>query len=882
MATLSTSPAARDLLLKITPPRLPPHLVARPAFSARRAGVYDSAVVLVQAPAGFGKTSLLAQWRRDCIAQGDAVAWISAQPEDHAARFLQSLALAVRIACGRPGFGHLLMEAPPRDALEGVTVWLTEVAQIAVRVLLIVDETERLPPAARELLAYVLRNAPVNLRCVVAARADCELGLDDLLAYGQCAVIDAEQLRFRLEETLAVVRERFHGRVSEDEAAKLHEITEGWPLGLQLALSMKDGSGRRLDLHGPDLRGKALREPFVAFMLRNLDAADLDFLTRVSITGHLNAELAQALSGDPLAAQRLERLLRQTPVFMSGVQTDWLRMHSLARGVLLERFETLPAAERAASHARAARWLAARDMLDKAAQHALAAGQATLAYDLAERSLYQSAIHHGRQEAVIEWIAQLPPAEVNRRPRLLLAVAWALSVSDRHDEAGAYVARILSDPAAGEPLRCECALILAGACNYADDPDGYARLHDPWADAAALKDPVLLQLHANRCAFRALLDGQPGVARLCVQQAPHAAPYLDRWGECGIGHSYLWEGQVERASQVLAPTLDAAEAELGPRSPFATMVAALLASAVWELDRPEDARALMVNRIDVLERHGMPEFVLLGYRTLVRVAVAAGAEQRALELLSALDAVGVARRLPRLRIVSLCEQVRLHARRFRAQTCRELCARLDALLEEHAGPHGPLWQRSIEALRESARAYLAMAERQWRAALAPLERADAVARQLSQGRLHIELLGLRALALDRCGERVDEMLREAEDLAHSHCLRRVFVDAHPELAELVQARASGGSGSSAQKPLESVPAPAFERVLASTLLTPKEREVVELLARRLSNKEIAQAMQVSEPTVKWHLRNLFAKLDAGTRKHVVARARVLGLLAEAT
>jgi LuxR family maltose regulon positive regulatory protein len=386
-----------------------------------------------------------------------------------------------------------------------------------------------------------------------------------------------------------------------------------------------------------------------------------------------------------------------------------------------------------------------------------------------------------------------------------------------------------------------------------------------------------------RTGVRALLDGQPGVARLCVQQAPHAAPYLDRWGECAIGHSYLWEGRVDLAAQVLAPTLAAAEAALGSRSPFATMVAALLATAVWEQGRPEDARALMANRIDVLERHGMPEFVLLGYRTLVRVAVAAGAEQRALELLSALDAVGVARGLPRLRIVSLGEQVRLHARRFRAETCRELCAGLDALCEEHGHAHGPLWQRSVEPLRELARAYLAIAERKWRAAIAPLERADASARQMNQGRLHIELLGLRALALDRCGERVDLLLREAADLALSHGLRRVFVDAHPDLGELVHARvgsaAQGAAAVAAVLPAPS-PMPAFERALATAVLTPKEREVVELLARKLSNKEIALAMQVGEPTIKWHLRNLFAKLDAGTRKQVVARARILGLLAQ--
>ena len=81
----------------------------------------DQRVVLVQAPAGFGKTSLLGQWRREHLARGAVVAWVSAQPQDDPPRFVQSLALAVRVAAGRPTFGHSLLEATPRDGLEAVT-----------------------------------------------------------------------------------------------------------------------------------------------------------------------------------------------------------------------------------------------------------------------------------------------------------------------------------------------------------------------------------------------------------------------------------------------------------------------------------------------------------------------------------------------------------------------------------------------------------------------------------------------------------------------------------------------------------------------------------------------------------------------------------------
>lgn len=861
-----------DLVLKVTAPRTPRDLLARNVRMA------DRAAVIVQAPAGFGKTSLLAQWRRDHLAQGSVVAWITSQPQDDPSRFVQALALAVRVASGRPTFGHVLLDAVPPAGFEGITSWLAEVAQTALDVVLIVDEADRLPAASRELLGYLLRNAPPNLRCVVAARADCDLQVEDLVAYGQCARLGAQQLRFGLEETLALVRARMGGKVSHDEAARLHEMVEGWPLGLQLALSVMGGTGKpqltSLDLN---LHGGALQEQFVGLMLRNLDAADLDFLTRLAPVDHLHPALARELAANDDAPARLERLVRETPVFMAGVESEWMRMHSLARAALRKRFGHLPADEQRHVHMIAADWFASHDMLETAARHALAAGESQKAYDLAERSLYEATMR-GQQGAALEWLGHLPPGEVDSRPRLLLGAAWALAVSERHDEASRYVERILSQPTADEELRCECALILAGARLFADDPDGFASLHDPWAESPPLKDARLLQIHANRSAFRELLDGQPALARLRQQQGPHATAQLDRWGEFGIGLAYLWEGQVVLAEQLLRPMLAAAEGELGRRSSFATMVSALLAAAVWEQDRPDEASALLANRVDVLERSALPECVLLAFRTMARIAVAAGREDRALELLGALDAVGVTRQLPRLRIASLAEQARVHARSFRAQTCRDVCAALERLHESESVERGPLWRRSVVPMLALAHGYAAVAAREWRAAIEPFSRADAVAQELRQGRLHIELLGLRAYAMDGCGERAGPLLHEAMELAAVHGLKRVFDDAHPGLADLV--RRSGGSAPAAPRPSATPASAASTRATPSMALTPKEREVLELLARNLSNKEIALALNVGEETIKWHMKNLFAKLDAGTRKQVVARARILGLLAE--
>jgi LuxR family transcriptional regulator, maltose regulon positive regulatory protein len=888
----SAPSAPSDLLLKVTPPRVPRNAIARSSLVASDPGLRDRPLALVQAPAGFGKTSLLAQWRREHLAQGAAVAWVSGQPQDEPGRFVQTLALAVRVGAGRPTFGHALLQAQAADGLELVTSWLAEVAQTALNLVLVVDEADRLPAVSRQALTYLLHNAPPNLRCIVAARPDCQLELEDLVAYGDCIAIGTAQLRFTLEETIQLVRQRVAGAFDRDQAARLHEMVEGWPLGLQLALSVSSSGSGSAELPRLDPQGAGMRSQIVAYLLANLDPADLDFLIRISLADHLHPDLCAALTDVADAHERLARLVRDTPVFVAGEHSEWLRIHSLAREALRERLRDLPDDQRRDLHARAAGWLADQGMLDTAARHALASGQQQLAYQLAERSLYESLMTNGQQDAVLEWLVRLPTEELDRRPRLLLAAAWSLAISERHDEAQQFVERILAQPQVDDFLRCECALILGAAAIYADNPDRFAQLHDPWAAAPRLRDPLLLQIHANRTALRTLLDGEPALARLRQQQAPRARDalavgYLGRWGDFIIALSYLWEGQVLLAEQLLRPALAAAEGDLGRRNGFASMLACLLAAVLWERNQPDEAAALLANRLDVIERTAVPECALLAFRVIARSAVATQNEHRALELLGALDAVGIARKLPRLRIASLAEQVRLHARRFRTETCRELCRRVDELLTDPEAPSGPMWQRSVASLQLLAQGFAAIAAQDWRAAARAFAEVDSLALQSHQGHARIEALALRAFALDRVGEKSLPLLREALDLAETAGLKRVFEDAHPALADWVrEVTASSAPATTRPGPLAApmrppglAPQPA-PRATPSMALTPKEREVLELLARNLSNKEIGLAMQVGEETIKWHMKNLFAKLGAGTRKQVVGRARILGLLAD--
>ncbi|MES2127171.1 MAG: LuxR C-terminal-related transcriptional regulator [Pseudomonadota bacterium] len=886
-----SSGGTTEFILKTTAARAPRNPLVRARLLLNEAQLAGCPVLAVQASAGFGKTALLAQWRREALGSGAAVAWLSTDEGDDPARLVRALVMAVRGGCARPGFGRVLFDGatPSASHIDAITAWLAEVASSALDLVLVVDDAERLPAASRQLLNYLLHNTPSNLRVIVAARGGLDELVDDLLAYGQCVSVGAELLRFSHAETRQLVEARLGQQVDADNIARLHELTEGWPLGLQLALAALERAGDTRGVLAGLQRGTGdVHARLLGELVAGLDSADQDFLDCVSATDNLHPELCAAMTADAEAPARLARLMRDTPLFIGAEGSNWCRLHTLARDSLRARFAAFPPARRSEVLARAAEWLAAHGIKEEAARHAHAAGLDTLAYNLAEQCLLD-AVRQGQLGALERWRDILPEAELARRPRLRLAAAWSMALSEHHRQAESQVAAILAT-AGDEPLlRYECALIVCAAAVYADEVDRFVALFQPWAEQPPpTTDPWLLQAHANRLAARALLQGDPALARRVQQRAQHPATardhgYVMRWGELVVGQSYLWEGQVRLAEEVLRPALSSAETELGRRHPLSAMIAALLAAAVYTADRIDEAASLLANRLDVLERSGTPDSLMVAYRTAARIASAQGMEHRALDLLEALQAIGTARALPRLAVVALSEQVRLHAARFRAETCGALLERIDQLVADATPAAGPLMQQSLSFTRNLARAYGAMASQDWEGALVQLELAAPGASALRLGRVAVEILSLRALALDQLGRPGLPLLREAMTLAHAYQLARTVGDAHPLLADWCRRLADEGQAAHelaravAPRP-QRAPIQGAPRVLPSMVLTPKEREVLELLARNLSNKEIGVAMSVGEETIKWHLKNLFGKLDAASRKHAVRRAQILGLL----
>jgi LuxR family transcriptional regulator, maltose regulon positive regulatory protein len=875
--------APPELVLKATPPRLGKGLLARQSLRLDAPGYEDKAVIAVQAPAGFGKTSLLGQWRRESLARAAVVAWLTLDERDEPMRFVQGLMTASRLGSNRAAFGNglagtLLYEG---DALDALTAWLAAVADLANEVMLFLDDAHTLPAATvRRPLAYLLLNAPPNLKVVLASRTRLELPVADMMARGEYATVTTPTLHFRLEDTMALLRARFGDDVDADACALLQERTEGWPLGLQLAISSIEKS-QDLDAAIRAISGGRgdLQNYFVESLFARLTPEQAGFLTRIALVQAVTPALCAALTGNDDARAVLLHLCESTPIFVEVSGSDWLRIHPLAREFLLRRFERLPVAERRELSERASRWLAGQQMYEEAAQLALSAGQASLAYDLAERCMYEL-ILRGQMGRVLEWLERLPETEVTRRPRLRLAAAWALALGGHHDKARGLVAHIYADPDADPEDRCESAAVCTAAALFSDRVDEAAALLADWSVRTPPRSTKLQCFLANQQAQICLYWGEPEQTRYLFLSAPHDSG-IDgmessrSFGDWLVGMSYLAEGQVRLAEGVLRTALAHAESVVGRRSQVAVMLATALASALWERDQPEGVAALLANRLDAIERLAAPEMVASAYVLRARWLALHGQEHRAYDLLDNLQSLGERRQMPRLCLVSLAEQMRMHALRHHGQTCAALSRRLDSMVPAEVRDGQGLLGSQLSIPYGIALAYHALAQRDPDAMLANLNRVAPLAERLRRHHDSIRIQLLRALALKRSGEDGRPLFMEANSLAEAYGLTRVVPDTHPELADWAPP-APAAVRHAPDAPAAARPTPL--RVATSALLTAKESEILHLLVNNMSNKQIGLTLDVRDETIKWHLKNLFGKLGVGSRRHAVNQARLIGLL----
>ena len=878
------------LLLKITPPKLRRSLLVRERLRRIRSAADDAAVLLVDAPAGYGKTSLAAQWRLDWLQDGAAVAWLNLDAGDTPVTLVSGIALGLRRSTGRENFGSEAIEAVRRGAgtAAALTSLLAEIAEASCPMVVVFDNGERLGDAdAVDVLDYLLRNLPPNLRVVVGTRPPARAQMLDLLGQGLLRRVTVADLRFDLPEAIQLLSTRLGNRVNPDLCARLHDVTGGWPLGLQLAAAAleREGDPQRAIEEFAKTRDDATQHLFDS-LIASLPTGLGDFLTRCALLHSLHPSLCEAVTGDEDAALSLQRLVVDTPLLSATEEGEWLRLHPLAREYLRSRAATsLPEDQQRDIHVRAWRWLAQHGLPVRAARHALAAGFPNDALDLVSTTL-RDEFYKGHNGTVIEWLTRIPRAAVESNPQLRLVALWMHGMGYQLDDALRLAGGLIDEPAVDESVRTEAMAALGSAYAILDRHD--ESRHFLSVCEAASPGPVARHVLTYLHAAIACTSGEPECARRLLTRAEgdRAAAVVQVWYDFLQAWSYLWEGRPAMAEQAVRWEYGRWDAQVGRRASGTVILGSLLAGACWQQDLRDDARALLADRLDMVEQACGYGGLVQAYLTMARMAELEGDAARAFAYLEALAAVGEARGMVRVVAASLAERVRLHAARRRPAQAAVNLAQLSEVVDRSR--MSELLAPLVYLEHEMAWAFSAVAADDSALAQAHVTRAKELATRLNRGYEAVQALALEALLAERAGASPEMLLTEALSRAESGGLVRVFADTLPEVVELIGRHARGGL-------VRSVSREFIDRVLAaaepgarsgqestpparSALLTPKEYQVLRLLAGGLPNKRIAAELDLSADTVKWHVKKLLAKLNAGSRDHAVDRARMLGLL----
>lgn len=886
------------LVLKLTPPRLRKSLLPRERLRQLRENSDDVEVILVEAPAGYGKTSLLAQWRLDWLHSGALVTWFDLDSDDSVASLGSGIIEGLRRASGNADFGHDALEAIRRGSgfTQAATSLLAEIAENAHPTVIILDNGER--PSGPELLDlcnYLLHNLPPNLQIVIGSRVRLPLATGDLLAHGNLLQLSIKNLQFDLDETYALLTHKLGAKASVELAARLHGITEGWPLGLQLAITaLVQASDPEQALQQFSNSGDQATQQLVAGFLAHLPTELADFALRCSLLDAIHPQLCAAVSGHANAAELFEQLRNETPLLTSIENSDWLRLHPLIREYLRSKASSsLSAQEQQEIHRRAWQWLAAQGDAEQAARHALAAGYAQEAFALIADSLYDLCMKEGHYGTVADWLSRMPESEILLNTALRLTAGWQAALSGNWKRAEHYVGGLVEPPCADIALYSEALAILAVGNSRAERLDVAERYCAAYPENApdSLASRSLMHIRAYSALFRGaseearhLLNNIPSDHRFFAQEVFHAR---------SLGHIYLWEGRPTLADDAVRRRHALCEVVAGRRNELTMALASILAAACWERDERDEARALLAFRFNLSERAGSLMWSERSYMVQASIAASEGDEPRAFALLEALTSIGTTQGILSIRLMSMVERIRLHAARHRMGQCTTLLEDMDNLFaqESHLTPVGlhPL----LHLYRNLAHSYSALSSDAPAKAEKWLEAAWPLALQLNRGREMVQIQAMQALLRDIAGESPDDLLNAALGRAESSGQVRVFADTLPEITDLIsrwsitenaRALVSPGfilqvldaAGPNAHEAPAS-PSPVVTAA-ASAFLTPKETEVLNLLASGLPNKRIASTMNLSSETIKWHMKKLFIKLNAGNRQHAVDRARLLGLI----
>ena len=896
---------------KLNVPKLRRSPVARQRLSDRlRQGAAESKLTLVSAPAGFGKTTLLAEWL--ALSSERSIAWLSLDEGDsEPASFWTYLITALQTVA--PGIGanalSTLQEPQPPPIETALATLLNELSAVPNGIVLVLDDYHLVEAHDIHVgMAFLLEHLPPRVHVVIATRADPALPLSRMRARGELVEIRASDLRFTPDEAAAYLMDVMGLDLSAADVAALEGRTEGWIAALQLAgLSMQgrdDVAGFIAGFAGDD---RYIVDYLVEEVLHRQPEEVRSFLQQTSILARMSGPLCDAVTGQVGSRATLEALERGN-LFLVPLddRRQWYRYHHLFADVLQARLLDEQADHAAELHRRATDWYEQNGERAEAIRHALAGGDVARAADLIELAI--PATRQARQEATLRrWLEALPDELIRVRPvlsnafagsilvrgeiegveaRLQDAERWLDAAAEPTGREGRPSAMVVVNEAAFRSLPSAIAIHRAGQARILGDVAG------TMAHARRTLDLVGEDEHLARGAASALLGlsywtgGDLASAQdwyVNAMASLEKAGYLPDVIGCALTMAdiHMAQGRLHDAMRTYERGLQVSIAG-GLPVPRGTADMHVGISGLFRErnDLEAASRHLQTSR-ELGETNGLPQNPYRLRVAAARIRQAEGDLDGALELLSEAERLFIADFSPNVRPVA--------AIKARACIAGGKLSEASAWVREH----GLSTADDLTYLHEFEHVTLAKlvlaqgtrerADHTIREVLEFLARLLAAAESGDRTGSIIDILVVQALAHHAFGDATAAVasLARAIDLAEPEGYVRVFLDEGPPMAALLKLAAKQQNAPSYVRRLLAAGKDEGHTPVDQPLIEPlseRELDVLRLLESDLDGPDIARELTVSLATVRTHTRNIYAKLGVNSRRAAVRRAAELGLL----
>lgn len=864
-------------------PPTPPVAVPRREVASPQTG---ERVVAVIAPAGYGKTTLAAQWF-DELHPGIEARWFALDSSwVDPAYFTDSLVEALT------GERHVPAEGP-HDGVAAVElrlgIALEALRNRTRRVLLYFDDIHTIAGSQTAMvLSRLLLAAPRNVGFVLTGRDAEGFGLSRLAMTGEVRWVSERQLVLSPQEVRDVARRR-QIHLSEGGLERIIGLSEGWPAMVQLALCGVNEDGEGLPSSGtllPSLHNLAY-EGFFGSLL----PTDRQALGVMAALPDFTASLLGALDcpDSAKAIANCERLglVQRRP---NGTGHDVVyALHPLLAEETLKRSGSGEDAL-IATRLRASRWWRGVGDAERAIALALLSGNGEDALHCLQEHAPVLVESLGRHETFLRLLEQVRRRVAQVGTPLELLAAWSLIFLRRYALAEQALARLEAqvkaigderDPAVGHTLLLQHA-VLAGLRDHHESAGRYAQR---WLEESNDTDGYRRGTAFTVLAFSQKCTGLFGSARRSLERAREEfeaarSSFGSRW-VCVVSaltqvKAGAYRAALSEASAGLAQIAEANDSQDG----LAAMLHAVRGQVLYERDQCAEARAEIELALPLLEHQGIVDALVACYVTAARLQAARGDLSAALDALAEGERVGSSRGFERLRLTLVAERALQLLRGGNAWGARQIMEQ-----EELSEANQELGVKRDKAERIGARYELA----QGRAARTLYLVEPAIERARSSGQLHklAELLLLRSLAAQELHElRVrDTALDESLSIAAAQGYVRLYIDEGKSALDLVRAALEGAalsaaSSSHARHVLERGAKASGDRETDDELARPTDREIqiLSLIAEGHSNADLAARVFLAEGTVKWHLHNLYRKLDVSNRTGALRAARARGWL----